>query len=65
MARVTLIGLAVKMIDDQLQVTVCLWEEIWCHREARNRLLCLDQQQTQQQKLNIEHYLKDCVICSG
>ena len=61
MAIVTLIGPVVKMIEDQLLATVCLWEEIWCHGEARNRMLCLDQQQ----KLNIEHYLKGYVRCSG
>uniref|UniRef100_A0A8R7VFH0 Carboxypeptidase n=1 Tax=Triticum urartu TaxID=4572 RepID=A0A8R7VFH0_TRIUA len=31
-----------------------------CHGEARNRQLCLDQQQ----KLSTEHYLKGCVRCS-
>ena len=61
MAIVTLIGLVVKLIEDQLLASVCLWEEIWCHGEARNNLFYLDQQQ----KLSIEHYLKGCVRCSG
>jgi hypothetical protein len=54
MAIVILIGLVVKMIEDQSLVDVYLWEEIWCHGEARNKQLCLDQQH----KLNIELYLK-------
>jgi hypothetical protein len=54
MAIVNLIGLVVKMIEDQCQAIVCLWEETYCHGEARNKLLCLDQQL----KLNIELYPK-------
>jgi hypothetical protein len=54
MAIVILIGLVVKIIEDQRQAIVCLWEEIWCHGEARNKQLCLDQQH----KLSIELYLK-------
>jgi hypothetical protein len=44
-----LIGLVVKMIEDQRRATVYLWEEIWSHGEARNKQLCLGQRQ----KLNI------------
>jgi hypothetical protein len=58
---VTLIGLFVEMIEDQRQAIVCLLEEIWCHGEARNIHLCLDQQH----KLNTELYLKGCVRCFG
>jgi hypothetical protein len=58
---VILIGLAVKMIEGQHQAIVYLWEEIWCHGEARSKLLSLDQQQ----KRSIEHYLKGSVKCSG
>jgi hypothetical protein len=54
MAIMILIGLVVKMIEDQRQDIVCLWEEIWCHGEVRNKPLSLDQHQ----KLSIELYLK-------
>jgi hypothetical protein len=61
MAIVILIGLAIKMIEDQHQAIVYLWEEIRCCGEARNEPSSLDQQQ----KLSIEPYLKGSVKCSG
>jgi hypothetical protein len=45
-----LTGQVVLMTDDQHQDIACLLEETWCHGEAKNNRLYLDQLL----KLNIE-----------